>query len=289
MNKSYLNANYTFTLGRTNLTVEIDDSLSAEYRAKNYPEPHNKMLHYHPMHEIFFVFDREIRISLENGIREYKNSIVCLPPYTKHFTHRSTDYRILISLNSDGGEKDSLANFLAALMKPQDITSIPLSSPNIKVLLEELCDIFHNRKNALSGEVATSALRMIFFRIYSDNATAERTDEYGHESQYLAISKLINNCMTQGNDVTIKTAAKALHLSERQVARIVMKYFGKSLSEVITEEKLNYAAYLLTSTTLPISEVAMQSNFHSDNYFFQKFKEHFGQTPLQYRKSAVRE
>ena len=102
MNKKYLNANYTFTLGQTSLTVEIDDSLSAEYRAKNSPEPHNKMLHYHPMHEIFFVFDREIRISLEDGIGEYKNSIVCLPPNTKHFTHRSTDYRILISLNGGG-------------------------------------------------------------------------------------------------------------------------------------------------------------------------------------------
>ena len=81
---------------------------------------------------------------------------------------------------------------------------------------------------------------------------------------------------------------KLIRHNLRLVAHIVKKYYGKSLSQVINDEKLGYASYLLTATSLPISDVAIQSNFHSDNYFFQKFKDHFGETPLQYRKSSVR-
>jgi AraC-like DNA-binding protein len=287
MNRNYLNANYTFTLGRMNFTVEIDDSLSAEYRKRIYPEPHKKTLHYHPMHEIFFVFDEGIRISYENDALEYRNSIVCLPPYTRHFTHRSADYRILVSVGSLGKESDGFSSFLGSLLKPQDVSVIPMSHSGVKMLLEELSDVFYNG-GAISGEVVASALKLIFHRIYSDTAPAERNAEYEQESQYLSISTLVNGCTTPGCDVTVKTVAEKLHLSEKQVARIVKKYYGKSLSQVINEEKLGYASYLLTSTCLPISDVAIQSNFHSDNYFFQKFKDHFGVTPLQYRKNFAR-
>ena len=162
-----------------------------------------------------------------------------------------------------------------------------MSHSGVKMLLEELSDVFYNG-GAISGEVVASALKLIFHRIYSDTAPAERNAKYEQESQYLSISTLVNGCTTPGCDVTVKTVAEKLHLSEKQVARIVKKYYGKSLSQVINEEKLGYASYLLTSTSLPISDVAIQSNFHSDNYFFQKFKDHFGVTPLQYRKNFAR-
>ena len=288
MNGSYQSANYSFSLGKMNFTVEIDDTLSAEFRSTHYPETNKKHLHFHPMHEIFFVFGEDVHISFENGIENFKNSIVCLPPNTKHFTHRSSDYRLLISPGKLSARNDGCASFFNDFLNAESVSVVPLASENLKALLCELSDIFYNHKNEMSAEIVTSILKLIMYRIYSDNAESERDNEYVNESQYLAISKLVNECTTPGNTVTIENIAEVLHLSKRQVTRIVQKYYGKPLSVILTEEKLNYAAYLLTSTNIPISDIALQSNFHSDNYFFKRFKAHFGTTPLQYRKSAMR-
>ena len=40
---------------------------------EKYPESNKKSLHYHPLHEVFFVFDEGISVMFENGIKEYKN------------------------------------------------------------------------------------------------------------------------------------------------------------------------------------------------------------------------
>lgn len=288
MNDSYQSANYSFSLGKTNFTVEIDDTLSAEFRSTHYPATNKKSLHFHPMHEIFFVFEDDIQISFEHGIENFKNSVICLPPNTKHFTHRSSDYRLLISPGKSSAKNYGCASFFNDFLNTERISVFPISSEKLKALLGELSDIFYNHKNEMSAEIVTSILKLIMYRIYSHNAESERESEYVNGSQYLAISKLVNGCTTPGNTVTIENIAEVLHLSKRQVTRILQKYYGKPLSEILTEEKLNYAAYLLTSTNIPVSDIALQSNFHSDNYFFKRFKAHFGTTPLQYRKSAAR-
>ena len=135
MSDSYINSKYNFTLSGVNFTAEIDDSLSAEYRAKKYPPASKKTLHSHPLHELFFVFDDGIKINLENEVLEYKNCIISFPPNTKHFTERISDYRLLFSCSIKEKNGDKLADFFLKKFTSNDICCIPVIKPEINVTI----------------------------------------------------------------------------------------------------------------------------------------------------------
>ncbi|MBQ8229432.1 MAG: helix-turn-helix transcriptional regulator [Clostridia bacterium] len=96
----------------------------------------------------------------------------------------------------------------------------------------------------------------------------------------------INECIERSlvEKVTLSTVAKALFLSEKQVARILKKDFGCTLSGLIQEKKLSAAAILLRNTEKTVAEIAEELNFQTESYFFVLFKKKYGCTPLGYRK-----
>ena len=47
--------------------------------------------------------------------------------------------------------------------------------------------------------------------------------------------------------------------------------------------KLNYAAVLLKTTDLYVSEILYRCGFNNESYFYKKFREYFGEPPTEYR------
>lgn len=56
-----------------------------------------------------------------------------------------------------------------------------------------------------------------------------------------------------------------------------------SISEYITEQKIERAKELLTSGNTDIQEIAEQLGFSSNSYFSYMFRRHVGVTPGEYR------
>ena len=284
MNEEYFNTSYTFTLGGIRFSVDVDISLSAAVKNENYQAAANKVLHYHPMHELFFVFNDPIIIKTEAGVSEYKNCILSIPPHTKHSSERISDYRILFSFGAKNEVNTELFRIFNALFSSRQIFSIDNSNPELKTYFEEFSRLFYNRDNFLEREPAVSLLKLIFYRIYLLCEHSVKISVTQKESYYLIISRLIAASTKSDSTPTLSTAAEALHLSEKQTSRIISRYFGKPFSALVNEAKLDYSKYLLESTSLSVSEIALQSNFRSENYFYSQFKKAFGTTPLQYRK-----
>lgn len=283
-------ASYQFAFGEINFQVDIDETLYAQKKLQDYPVTLYKSLHQHPFFELFFVFDDEIETVFENGAQKHSNCIVCLPPNTRHYTIRSSDYRILFSYISNSNSKVGFEGFISDFFstgKPCNII-IPPSESAMKEYFKELCDVFYHSKSDLDEEVIVSILQCILYRMYSlYSSTGDGLNNRNHfinESRYITISSLITRCTTKGNEITISNIADALCLSKKQTSRLIYKYYGRSLSQVITEEKLNYAAHLLRKTNISICDVALESNFNSYSYFCRCFKEKFGCMPLHYRK-----
>ena len=286
MNKTY-NASYKFSFGEISFQVDIDETLSSEVIKKDFPVTKAKVLHDHPFYELFFVFDDEMEIVFEKETKKFKNSIVCLSPNTKHYTVRSSDYRILVSYNTKHEAKSGFEGFITHFFGNESVRHIPTVSSGLSAYLKELCNIFYNQKSELDREAIISLLKCILHNIYSlytDNGSINNQGYFTNESRYIIISSLITGCTTSGNEITISTLADALCLSKKQTSRLISKYYGKSLTEIITDEKLKYAAYLLKHTDFSIYDIAFESNFHSYSYFCRRFKEKFGCLPLNYRK-----
>ena len=68
----------------------------------------------------------------------------------------------------------------------------------------------------------------------------------------------------------------------------LMRHFKASLGctpmEYLRNLRLEHAAELLVNSSISIKEIADNSGFLSDAYFFRSFKKHYGVTPVEFRR-----
>lgn len=87
------------------------------------------------------------------------------------------------------------------------------------------------------------------------------------------------------SDFNVEILAKAIGISRVQLYRKVKALLGVSVSEYMTDFKLEKARSLLKSSTLTIAEIAYKCGFSSPNYFSTSFKNKYGITPAATRKA----
>ena len=85
-------------------------------------------------------------------------------------------------------------------------------------------------------------------------------------------------------NVTLKSLAQKLFISERQLERRIYKLYGMSFSEKRCEIRMNAAGNLLRTTDLTIEQIADRLYYGSPSSFIAAFKRHTGMTPTQYRE-----
>ncbi len=70
------------------------------------------------------------------------------------------------------------------------------------------------------------------------------------------------------------------------VNRVVRGAYGKTLSELVTELRMSFAAKQLSMTNNPIKVICNDCGFANLGHFYKTFKETFNQTPTAYRETS---
>ena len=81
--------------------------------------------------------------------------------------------------------------------------------------------------------------------------------------------------------------ARELAVPEAVVSRVINAHFGKSLPTLLNEYRIADARYLLTSTDLPVKDIADQVGFNSMPSFNRVFREITGTTPSLLRAQGT--
>lgn len=68
------------------------------------------------------------------------------------------------------------------------------------------------------------------------------------------------------------------------INRTVRIHFGKTLTELINEAKMQYATTQLSLTDMPIKEICVNCGFRNMGHFYKVFKSVYAQTPFEYRR-----
>lgn len=89
---------------------------------------------------------------------------------------------------------------------------------------------------------------------------------------------------THITDCSEAELAQLLHLSTRQLSRVLQRDYGMSFRQKRTGARMDYAGFLLRTTEQSISQICTSIGYQSEAVFYRNFKEHFGTPPLQYRK-----
>ncbi len=78
--------------------------------------------------------------------------------------------------------------------------------------------------------------------------------------------------------------ADKLHLSKRQLCRLIPQLYGMTFREKLLDTRMDYAAWLLRTTQDSTAEICKKVGYNSEPTFYTKFKQHHGFSPAQYRR-----
>lgn len=87
-------------------------------------------------------------------------------------------------------------------------------------------------------------------------------------------------------DLSLKTLAEASNLNASYLSSLFKKETGKTLTEYVTEKRMEMACYLLQYTGLQIQDIAENCGIHDVNYFTKVFKRTVHMTPKEYRNAV---
>ncbi len=102
----------------------------------------------------------------------------------------------------------------------------------------------------------------------------------GHEGVKLCMRYLHNN---HTRKITLEELSEYCHLHPNYLCAVFKAYAGETVFEYLNRIRVESAQRLLCED-LPVSEVAELAGFHSECFFYRKFKALIGMTPKAYQK-----
>ena len=240
-----------------------------------------KTKHAHTAFEVFFISDEPLTFVTTKDTREYKNQILIVPPFLEHYTINSEKtHRFLFAVKH--GER-SIFSFLSDAAK-QNVILVTPSSSQIDLLVKQLFESRLHLKKSDAYRLST-LYKLLFLELYdcfNKDVVPNNSIRFKQQCDY---AETINYILTNQfmNEITLSYVAQELHLSPKQTARIISRVFNTTLSSLLIQRRLSVAALYLAQTKIKISEIIELVGFQTENYFFSKFKETFGVTPLAYR------
>ena len=82
--------------------------------------------------------------------------------------------------------------------------------------------------------------------------------------------------------------AKRLHISPRQLNRVLVSNYGATFRVKLTNARMDRAKWLLRTTDMDIEHICDAVGFNSQTSFYKAFKKHCNTTPLKYRKDKTK-
>jgi AraC family transcriptional regulator len=88
--------------------------------------------------------------------------------------------------------------------------------------------------------------------------------------------------------LTIATVAGNVGVRPATLAQAYRRAFGRSIADQVRNLRMEYAARALTSSAVPLAEIALRAGFYDQSHFSNAFKRHYGTTPAAYRRDSRR-
>ena len=104
--------------------------------------------------------------------------------------------------------------------------------------------------------------------------------------QFIELVKHIIEDNIGSEDFTVSILAREVGLSRSMLHRKLVRYTGKSASELISEIRLSRARDLIEDDVATISEIAYSVGFASPSYFNKAFKKRYNISPGEVRKKG---
>lgn len=243
-------------------------------------------LHWHDFYELEFVCSgRAVQIINGNVYESTPGTAVLLSPADFHSYRLAPSDEPLLMFNvkfSDLILPEQIRTELCALHQPL-VCSIEKMKPILDGILDEYQRNEHGRDQYIRAGIAQ--LCILLLRSGRDNgALGEMADSGAHTPVQQAVLYIRNHYR---GPITVEEVAKVVHLTPNYFSEYFKKQTGIKFSSYVQKMRLEFAASLLQMSDLSVKQVADASGFNSAAYFSNAFKDCFGISPEQFRKSNL--
>lgn len=281
--------------------IDIGDFMKAKlYDSKTYVNPdvgytmrlnfstsENFELHYHNYFEFFLTISGNV-LHVINGKRQMlpKHSLQLIRPGDEHTYIKEGEFSFA-NLTFTKETMHLLSEFIGDAAKDILNRSMPpavvLSEDDFSKIMSKLNEL--NTVSIDDKKIMTVKMKFILSEILSFFIEG---DVHKEESQIpLWLSHLTHLLQKSENiNMTLSDMSHLTKKSREHISRSFKKYFGLTVSEFMTAQRLNYSANLLLNTNLSVIDICFECGFQNLSWFYRKFKEKFFLTPIQFRKKA---
>ena len=253
-------------------------------------------LHTHIYYELFVCGKDSITLQTENGyLHLYAGDAALVPIGIRHVLMNNPqpdDYEVIsfICFPTGGHLQSALYRALYPLLNAPDI----LVLRHHPTLFSQIQEITHDRdrknKPAFYPALHMSAILLDIALMQPEQKKstvniAPADSLISKDIQLINILEQLIN-MNDMQPIRIVGFAEQLHISPRQLERIVEKHYGKCLRRVIIEERLRNAEKFLLCSDMTVEKIALAVGFNSKTRFYREFYSKHQMTPTKYRKTV---
>lgn len=163
-------------------------------------------------------------------------------------------------------------------------TCFPINNPNILTsYLQQMLWENHFSFSPLKANYVDTLFRLLINHIYEDFNT-NRIEEY-HPYRYKLQKIRLEIQAAPDKKYSAEDFAACLKLSVSYFQYLYKLFFHISFHADIINMRIEYAKELITTTNLPLEQIAYASGYSSEVHFYRQFLSKTGMTPGKYRNT----
>lgn len=211
---------------------------------------------------------------LPAGVEDIAVNFIILPEFFD---------RVLVMLE----EENVLRDFLIGTLKPDKSVTEYLHFQSIDILpIENLVEnliwsLLNSQPNRRNINQTTMGLLFLHLLNHTDRINMSDSSQYGQHLVFTVLKYIETNYRSAHLD----EISRQLHMPAYSVSKIIKKYSGHTFKQLLQMKRLNQAAFLLSTTALPIEDIIALAGYDNTSYFHRIFKEYYHMTPRTYRNS----
>ena len=220
---------------------------------------------------MLYVVDGEVTYKTQNGKIALKSGdiiFLCAGDcYKVEFSNKKSKVETFL-LNfdiSDTEEKDKLST----------------SKLNLNDEHKNLLCCFKELSNAYANKESVFLIKSLFYKCIYNIKLLQHTQTATKETLTLEYAK---NLLTDFEELSVEEIALRLSMSHSTFQRRFKAAYGLTPVEFRCGVKIDKAKLMLSTTDIPIKEIALTLKYYDEAYFNKQFKRNCGITPKQYRE-----
>lgn len=139
------------------------------------------------------------------------------------------------------------------------------------------------KKQPNPRNINQTTMGLLFLQLLNHTDKINRNDPKQHQQNMMFTAlKYIEENYKSG---TLEELSELLHQPSYYISKLIKKHSGLTFKTLLQKKRLNQAAFLLTTTSLPVESIILLVGYENTSYFHRKFLEYYQTTPKQYRNS----